>query len=157
MNKELKDKIYTLPDNVIYFLKQQKDIEGLTRNKTLIDTGQVTYGQLKRILHDMKQINKSVDVNRYNLYGGDLMWNWGWGVLKTDRDLIKNRKHFEKASNEIGDIEGDRRNPSKTRKKRKDSFMPPVNFNKSNSEKFSFSSLVPTLNEEIERIKKLMK
>lgn len=171
MNSELKDRVFKLPQNIIDFLRQQKDVEGITRNKHLIDTGSVTYGQLKRILHDMKKVNKNTDIVRYNLYGGDLMRNWGMTTLTNERNLIKDRESATRIANDIAGLTGERKPPSL--KKRKSSFsigtkmIPPSNLLKSNSSKFTFSSdfspkalnLVSEnerLNEQIRRIKKLM-
>lgn len=177
MNSELKDRVFKIPQNIIDFLKQQKDVEGITRNKHLIETGSVTYGQLKRILHDMKKINKNTDIVRYNLYGGDLMRNWGITTLTNERNLIKNRESATRIANDIAGLTGERTPPSL--KKRKSSFSigtkmtPPSNLIKSNSSKFSFASLFSPkamklfedeeivyddtyLQKEIKKIKKLM-
>lgn len=164
MNSELKDRVFKLPQNVMNFLKQQKDVEGITRNKHLLEKGTVTYGQLKRILHDLRNTNKTGDPIRYNLYGGDLMRNWGMTTLTNERNLINDRESATRIANDIAGLTGVRKNPSIHRKK--SSFLPsvkmlpPTNLNKSNSSNFSFASLFSPkslkLTEEIKRIKKLM-
>lgn len=164
MNSQLKDRIFEIPPIVLNFLKQQPEIEGLKRNKNLLESGTVTYGQLKRILHDLKKINKMAELKKYNYYGGDLMLNWGLNKLKTERDLINNREDATRIANDIAGLTGDRKSPSIHRKK--SSFLPnikmgqPANLLKSNSSKFSFASQFSPkalkLFEEINRIKKLM-
>lgn len=173
MNSELKDRVFEIPQNVITFLRQQPEIEGLKRNKNLVEQGTVTYGQLKRILHDMKKMDKFKELKKYNYYGGDLMLNWGLNKLKTERDLCKNREEATRISNDISGLSGERESPSIHRKK--SSFLPNIKFGvptnqlKSNSSKFSFASLFSPnsvklvgeetnerLTEQIKRMKKLM-
>jgi len=164
MNSELKDRVFKLPENVINFLKQQPQIEGLHRNKNLLDTGTVTYGQLKRILHDMKKINKFKEPGKYNFYGGDLMKNWGIMTLTNERNLIRDRESATRIANDIAGLTGERSNPS-LKRHTKNTFSPKIAVNdvvkpKSNSEKFTNSSIFSAksmkLFEEIKRIKKLM-
>jgi len=162
MNSELKDRVFNLPQNVLEFLKQQKDIPELDRNKNLIEKGQVTYGQLKRILHDLKKLNKGTHLAQYNFYGGDLMKNWGMMTLNNERGLIKDRKSSKKIADDISGLSGERSNAS-LKRHTKNTLSPKINPNdvtKPNSEKFSNSSMFSAssfkLTEEINRIKKLM-
>lgn len=164
MNSELKDRVFKLPENVINFLKQQPQIEGLRRNKNLLDTGTVTYGQLKRILHDMKSIDKIKEPKKYNFYGGDLMKNWGMTTLTNERNLIRDRESATRIANDIAGLTGERSNPS-LKRHTKNTLSPKIAVNdvvkpKSNSEKFTNSSVFSAksmkLFEEIKRIKKLM-
>jgi len=157
MNNELKDRVYNIPETILTFLSQQKDVEGLTRNQHLLNDKQVTYGQLKRILHDIKNIDKNADLVKYNLYGGDLMWNWGMETLTNERNLVKNIKQSKKIADDISGMTGERKNSTNKTHRKKDSFLPPTNLIKANSEKFSFSTLIPSpLSEQIKRIKDLM-
>jgi hypothetical protein len=154
MNKELEDRIYNIPDNIIEFLSQQKSgQDGTIRNNNLINSKQVTYGQLKRILHDMKYMDKTRDIVKYNLYGGELMEKWGTTILNNDRGFVKSRKESRKNANDTGII--GRQNGYLSSHTKKDNYTVPTNIMKSNSEKTSVSSL--GLTEEIKRIKKLMK
>jgi hypothetical protein len=164
MNSELKDRIFKLPDNIIHFLKQQPQIEGLHRNENLLNTGTVTYGQLKRILHDMKKINKFLEPEKYNYYGGDLLRNWGITTLTNERNLIRDRESATRIANDIAGLTGERSNPS-IKRHTKNTLSPRIPVNdvvkpKSNSEKFANSSIFSAksmkLFEEIKRIKKLM-
>jgi hypothetical protein len=162
MNSELKDRVFDLPLNVLNFLKQQKDIPELDRNENLRETGKVTYGQLKRILHDLKKINKNRDLARYNFYGGDLMKNWGIMTLTNERNLIKDREKATTITNDISGLSGERSNPS-LKKHTKNTLSPKVSVNdivKPNSEKYSNASMFSPgsfkLTEQIMRIKKLM-
>jgi hypothetical protein len=164
MNSELKDRVFNIRPDILDFLKKQKEIPGLKRNKNLLEKGQVTYGQLKRILHDLKKINKFKDLDKYNYYGGDLMKNWGIMILTNERNLIRDRKESEKIANDIAGLNGIRKN-SFIRRHSKNTLSPRISVNnivkpKSNSEKFTNSSMFSAksmkLFEQINRIKKLM-
>jgi hypothetical protein len=164
MNSQLKDRVFNIRPDVLDFLKKQKDIPGLKRNKNLLEKGQVTYGQLKRILHDLKGINKFKELDKYNYYGGDLMKNWGIMTLTNERNLINNREESTRIANDIAGLNGDRKNPT-IKRHRKNTLSPKISVNdivkpKSNSEKFTNSSIFSAksmkLFEQINRIKKLM-
>jgi len=101
MNKDLEGKIFQIPPQVLAFLKQQPDVSSIDRNKNLLKTGMVTYGQLKRILHDMKYLDKVAEPTKYNLYGGQPLEDWGTSILKQYRDTIKNTKQSKKTADDI--------------------------------------------------------
>jgi len=174
MNSKLKDRVFEIPRNVMDFLRQQPEVEGLKRNVNLREKGSVTYGQLKRILHDLKKTNKLVEPQKYNYYGGDLMLNWGLNLLRSERGLIHDREESERIANDIAGLSGERRNPT-LKRHTKNTFSPKITLNNivkptSNSEKFSNSSMFSAksmklfedreqseiLLEEIKRIKDLM-
>lgn len=146
MNKDLKDRIFDIPENVITYLKYQVNGKsdgnsiGVKRANTLLADKKVTYGQLKRIIHDLKNINKTKEIIKYNLYGGDPMVQWANTILKNERDLIKNRKYSQKRTNEISGS-GANKNPFITKHTKKASVLPPVNILKSNSDKSTISTL----------------
>ena len=159
MNNELKGREYNLPPDVIKHLNSQlqissSDTVGTNRAKELIQTGKVNYGQLKRILHDLKSVDKTKESQRYNLYGGDLMEKWGWSVLGQDRNQITNRKEGRKKADEMGGITGERKNSFLKKHSKKPDWLPDMNLVKNNSFKSPISSV--GLFEEIERIKNLM-
>ncbi len=159
MNSELNGREYNLPTDIIKHLNSQlhissNDTEGVNRAKNLIQSGKVNYGQLKRILHDLKSTDRLKDSQRFNLYGGDLMEKWGWSVLGQDRDQITNRKEGRKNADEMGGITGERKNSFIKKHSKKPDFLPNINFVKNNSFKSPISSV--GLFEEIERIKNLM-
>jgi len=156
MNKALEGRVLNIDPKVLEFLKQQPNVSSIDRNKNLLATGKVSYGQLERILHDMKYMDKKVEITRYNLYGGQPMEDWGKSIIKQLRDTIKNTKASKKSSD---DMSGERKNAYNKSHTKKDSFNPSTKFNmiKANSEKSSTSSFAPpTLFEQIKRIKKLM-
>lgn len=164
MNSELKDRVFDIRPDVLDFLRKQKEIPGLKRNKNLLEKGQVTYGQLKRILHDLKGMNKFKELDKYNYYGGDLMKNWGMMILANERNLIHDRKEATKIANDIAGLSGERQNPS-LKRHTKNTLSPKITMNniekpRSNSEKFTNSSMFSAksmkLFEQIKRIKKLM-
>lgn len=163
MNKALKSRIFDIPQNILDLINHTitglngQHFHGVNRAKKLLSDKKVKYGQLKRIIHDLKNIDKINDKLRYDLYGGDLMFDWAIQFLKGERDLLKNNKLSQKNANEIGGIDGDRKNPFLKKHTKKQSWIPSANLIKSNSNKTSVSSLTSMkLFEEIERIKKLM-
>jgi hypothetical protein len=130
---------------------------GLNRAKKLLSDRKVKYGQLKRIIHDLKNIDKINDRVRYDLYGGELMEKWSEQHLKGERDLVSNKKDGRKQADDIGGIDGERKNSHLKSHSKKASWLPPTNLIKSNSHKNSISSVKLTgLFEQVERIKKLM-
>jgi len=160
MNKELKNKSFNIPDNILANIKYAiANISGVDTNRAnkLVTDRQVSYGQLKRMLHDMKYIDKSVDLDRYNMYGGKDMEQWGWSILNSNRTQEKNKKTMTKTANNITGNLGTR-NPFLKSHSKHDNFKIPTNPIKSNSDKTSVSPLLTgKLFEEIIKIKKLMK
>jgi hypothetical protein len=163
MNKDLKGRIFDIPQNILDKINHTivglngKHVHGLNRAKKLLSDKKVKYGQLKRIIHDIQNIDKIKDKTKYDLCGGDLMDKWGKQFLDGERDLIGNRKDSKKRADEIGGIEGSRKNSHLKKHTKKFGFKIPVNLIKSNSDKSSISPITSLkLFEEIEKIKKLM-
>jgi hypothetical protein len=162
MNKELKDRIFNIPEHILDKISKTvmhlngKYVDGKHRAEKLLKDRKVKYGQLKRIIHDISQIDKVRDQIRYNLYGGDMMERWAKTFLQGERDLISNRKDSKMRSDNIAGA-GGRKNSHLKSHTKKFSFKIPVNLVKSNSDKTSVSALTSMkLFEEISRIKKLM-
>lgn len=146
MNKDIKDRVFLLPDDIKVHLRFQLSNNngnsiGEQRARNLLNDGSVTYGQLKRIIHDLKTIDKNSNIDTYNLYGGELMERWGNSILNSERYLIKTRKSSKKRSDNISSITGERKNAFLTKHTKKQSFIPPTNIMKSNSDNNSISSL----------------
>lgn len=163
MNKELKSRIFNIPQNILDKINhtivglEGKGVKGSERAKKLLTDKTVKYGQLKRIMHDLQNIDKINDKLRYDLYGGDLMFNWSKQYLKGERDLISNRKDSRKRADNITSMTGERKNSHLKKHTKKNSYSIPVNFMKSNSHKTSISPLIDfKLFEEINKIKKLI-
>lgn len=161
MNSELKNRIFDIPQKVLDFINDTfvnlkgKKYSGIQRASQLLLDKKVNYGQLKRIIHDLENIDKFKEKTRYNLYGGDMMLHWGRPFLDGERDLIKNRKKSRKKANDTLSMNGIRANSFLKKGKRKMSLKVPTNLIKSKSEKSSNSSL--KLFEEIKKINKLIK
>ena len=163
MNKELKHRDFDLPQNILDKINHTvtglngQNVHGVMRAKKLLTDKKVTYGQLKRIIHDIQGMDKVADRVRYDLAGGDLMDTWSKQYLQGERDLIQNRKEGRKQADDISSTTGERKNSFLKKHTKKSSFLPPTNLVKSNSHKNSISSIKLTgLFEEVERIKKLM-
>jgi hypothetical protein len=162
MNKELKDRIFDVPEHVLDKISHTvmhldgNHVIGKERAEKLLKDRKVKYGQLKRIIHDLKTIDKIKEPVRYNLYGGELMEKWANTHLQGERDLISKRKDSKMRADNISG-EGSRKNSHLKKHTKKPSFAVPVNLMKSNSQKSSISAFSSMkLFEEVEKIKKLM-
>jgi nitrous oxide reductase len=164
MNKELKSRVFDLPQDILNKINhtivglQGKHAKGLQRAKKLLNDKKVKYGQLKRIVHDLQTMDKIKDRLKYDLCGGELMDTWSKQYLKGERDLISNRKDSKKRADEIGSIDGERKNSHLKKHKKRFNFRIPTNLVKSNSHKNSISQIssLGSLFEEVEKIKKLI-
>jgi len=163
MNKDLKGRIFDVPQDILDKINHTvsglngKNVRGIQRAKKLLLDKKVKYGQLKRIIHDIQNMDKINERVKYDLCGGDLMKEWGEKYLDGERDLISKRKNSQKRSDEIGGIDGIRKNSHLKKHTKRFSFKLPVNLVKSNSNKSSISPITSLkLFEEIEKIKKLM-
>ena len=164
MNKELKNRIFEIPIDIIKQINHAvvglngQHVRGLERAKKLLNDKTVKYGQLKRIIHDINTMDKIKDKLKYDLCGGQQMENWAKQYLKGERDLLSSRKDSKKRADDIGGITGERKNSHLKKHTKSDlSFNVPTNLVKSNSHKTSISPIVDLkLFEEVERIKKLM-
>jgi hypothetical protein len=164
MNKELKLRIFDIPYDILNKINHTLvglngvHVRGIERAKKLVADKRVKYGQLKRIIHDLQNMDKGVDLQKYDLAGGDLMLNWGKKFLDGERDIILNRKEGRKRSDEIGGMTGERKNSYLKKHTKKPDFLPPLNMIKPNSFKSTASALTSMkLFEEIEKFKKLIK
>lgn len=163
MNKELKSRIFKIPQYILDKINHTiiglngEHTDGLNRAKRLLQDKTVKYGQLKRIIHDFKNLDKVKERLKYDLYGGEEMERWAMQFLKGERDLISNRKDSRQQADNISAMTGERKNSHLKKHTKKPSWLPPTNLIKSNSHKTSVSPLTSfKLFEEIERIKKLM-
>lgn len=169
MNKELSDKIFKIPKNVLDKISDEmsnlkgRDVVGIDRATNLLNDKTVTYGQLKRIIHDLNTMDKLKNKQQYELAGGDLMMIWSNNFLKGERDLIKGRKDSKKQADEITSMTGERSNTHLKKHKKNPNFnigtggTSSMNFMKSNSHKNVATSLSDLkLFEEVEKIKKLI-
>jgi hypothetical protein len=163
MNKELKSRIFDIPQNILDKINHTvvglngEHVNGIQRAKKLLNDKKVKYGQLKRIIHDLQNMDKINNKVKYDLAGGDLMEKWAKQFLQGERDLISNRKDGRKQADEIGGLTGERKNSHLKKHTKRFGFKIPVNLVKSNSDLNSISSIKLTgLFEQVERIKKLM-
>ena len=147
MNKELVNREFNIPQNILDKINHTimglngKDVHGVMRAKKLLNDKKVTYGQLKRIIHDLQNIDTSVNKVKYDLAGGDAMIKWSKTFLDNERELIVNKKQDKKRADEMGGITGFRKNTHLKKHSKKPDFLPPINMIKSNSHKNSISSL----------------
>jgi hypothetical protein len=163
MNKELKHRIFDVPQNVLDMINHTihglggVHVAGIDRAKKLLADKKVKYGQLKKIIHDLTYMDKGKEKQKYNLAGGDAMLNWGKQFLHGERELILGRKEGRKNADNMAGITGERKNSFIKKHNKKPDFLPSLNMMKSNSHKSSITPITSLgLFEEIERIKKLM-
>lgn len=163
MNKDLNGKVYDIPEDIIKRINETlatlgtQWADGRQRAENLLSTKKVNYGQLKRIIHDLKGVNKVEEKTKYNLCGGELMEKWAKTFLDGERQLVKNNKMGSKKINNNTAITGLRKNPFlKTHEKKETTKISPNMF-KSNSDKTSISPITSLgLFEEVQRIKKII-
>ena len=163
MNKDLKDKVFNVPQNILDKINHTisglngKNVRGIQRAKKLLNDKTVNYGQLKRIIHDIQNLDKTKERTKYDLYGGELMERWSQQFLKGERDLISNKKDSRKRADDISSMTGERKNSHLKKHTKRFSFKIPTNLVKSNSHKTSISPITSLkLFEEIEKIKNLI-
>jgi hypothetical protein len=163
VNSQLKNNVYDVPEEVLNKINstlstiQDPNVIGIDRAKKLINDKKVTYGQLKRIIHDIKNLDKNTEQIRYNLYGGEVMEKWSNTFLDGERQLVRSKKLASHNINNNTGMNGLRKNPFRKEGERKHSNKMSVDLLKSNSEENSVSSLKQNgLFEQIKRIKKLM-
>ena len=132
-------------------------VHGVQRAQKLLTDKTVKYGQLKRIIHDFQTMDKVAERIKYDLAGGDLMDRWSKQHLQGERDLVSNVKDARKRADEIGSIDGERKNSHLKKHTKNETLKIPTNLLKSNSHKSTISPIVSLgLFEQIEKFKKLI-
>jgi hypothetical protein len=160
MNKDLKNRVFKIPQDILIKINQTinglngQNVKGIQRSKKLLEDKTVKYNQLKKIIYDIRNMDKIKDKLRFNLCGGELMEKWALTFLNNERDLIKSNKKSKKESDETSGLTGQRKNSYLSSHTKRFNFKIPLNLMKSNSNKTSISSL--KLFEELEKIKKLI-
>lgn len=164
MNKDLKGRIFDVPQDILDKINHTisglngKNVRGIQRAKKLLLDKKVKYGQLKKIIHDIQNMDKINERVKYDLCGGDLMEKWASKFLKGERDLISNKKDSKMKTDDMIGMTGERKNSHLKSHKKRFSFKIPTNLIKSNSHKSSISPLTSMkLFEELDKIKKLIK
>lgn len=94
MNQDLKDDKYVIPDELKSTLKlrmsyMDKSDKGYSRCNSLLDNGNVTYSQAKKIKHELENELEGID---YDNVGGDDMLFFLDMSLNGRRDGVKNGK-----------------------------------------------------------------
>lgn len=159
MNSQLKDDIYEIPEEILrkmyetYQMVTDENACGMKRAKKLLIDKKVNYNQLKRIIHDIKYLDKEKQPIRYSLYGGELMEKWALNFLNQQRKRVKDQKHSRLQADDIGQI--DRKNAYNQTHKKKNNYNTNTDYIKSNSDSSVISSI--GIMEEVDRIKTLIK
>ena len=163
MNSELKNRVFDVPQNILEKINHTlkglggQHVDGVHRANKILSDKKVTYGQLKKIIHELQNMDRVKDKLKFELAGGDLMDKWSKQHLQGERDLVSNRKDGRKQADDISSMTGERRNSHLKKHTKKTNYSTPTNLLKSNSDKTSVSTITSTgLFEQVERIKKLM-
>jgi hypothetical protein len=163
MNKDLKNRVFNIPQNILDKINHTikglggQHVHGVQRAQKLLTDKTVKYGQLKRIIHDFQTMDKVAEKIKYDLAGGDLMDRWSKQHLQGERDLVSNIKDARKRADEIGSIDGERKNSHLKKHTKNETLKIPTNLLKSNSHKSTISPIVSLgLFEQIEKFKKLI-
>lgn len=144
MNKDLQGREFIIPPYIMKYIANYRETNsgiGEIRSDNFLTDGKLTYGQLKKLLHDMKYMDKQSNLEQYHLYGGEEMERWGSTILGNERELIQNRKKSRERATNAGGINNMVTNSHNVKHSKRPSFLPPTNLIKSNSEKSSVSSL----------------
>lgn len=143
-NKDLKDTIFTIPQDVLSHLQGLLDSydgngrqRGLSRLKGLIEDPNLTYQQIKRIKNTFDHIDIDSDFEEYRLNGGDRMSKWVNDELDNKRFQVYRKKDIRRNHGEKNQFKKSYNKGSKTLDR--DYLIDKI-----------------TINETIDRIKKLM-
>lgn len=160
-NTKLRGRVFRLPDNIFDYIHkvftslEDKSVDGTQRAKNLLRTRNLSYAQIKRIIHDLE--SGDLSLIQYNLAGGDLMLKWAKGFLNGERDLIKSNKKSKQRADNIAQIDDIRKNPFLSKHSKKTNYTIPRNMMKSNSDKTSVTPISSLgVFEEVNRIKELL-
>jgi hypothetical protein len=99
-NQELEDKTYTIPTHLLNTLKNNmnkcmgSDVKGQQRLNNLINTKNITYGEMYRLKNHFNNINK--EDKEYMLLGGNEMERWVNQQLDTSMAISHNSKVLKK-------------------------------------------------------------
>ena len=94
MNKDLKNDFYKLPDELFGSLSNtlqstNKNVNGYERLNNLCKNKGVSYGQAKKIKHEMEN---GMDPHVYKLVGGDDLFDWLNDKLTRERKIVDGNK-----------------------------------------------------------------
>jgi hypothetical protein len=102
-NKDLKGRKWKIPLKYLKHLKSKlidykgdKHVEGYTRLRNLLKTGEITYENLKNIKHILEKNSKNETL--YELNGGKIFHRWIDDQLKIARDRLDFSKKAKKNS-----------------------------------------------------------
>ena len=106
MNSELYDKTYRIPEKIINKIKAKLYTNphgnGIKRAKFIVNNGNCTYQQLKRIKNFFDHFNLETNSkDEYELSGGNDMKNFIESTLKNERDSVKRSNEIDRNINAI--------------------------------------------------------
>jgi hypothetical protein len=127
--------------------------EGKKRCENLLRSGEVDYYQIKRMIHDMEQINKYKDPISYALNGGDLMYKWAVRTLDDARREVDGQKNSRMRANNLAGLEGLRKNAYLSNHEKDGEPLDGIMFNTDDDR----GQMTPSISEEIAKIKVLIK
>ena len=151
MNKDLKNDIYSLPEELVkkltsIFTNLNPKQKGYKRCKNLVDNPKLTHPQAKKFKHELENDLEDTD---YEVVGGDDMLDFINASLEGRRDSVHHSKKIRQNSGEENvfkktHTKDKSKNPTKVRKIKISSKSDDINNNRA-------------IYEEIDRIKQLLK
>jgi hypothetical protein len=163
-NSALVGKIFEIPDELIEVLQAAYDkwgakvhgskssaTEGLKRCERLLKERQLTYYQIKRMIHDMEHINRYQDPIAYALNGGIDMYKWAVRVLDKARRDVDAQKNSRMNANNIGGLNGLRKNAYLSKHEKNGEPLDGIIFGTGDK-----GSLTPMISEAVNRIKTII-
>lgn len=106
-NSKLKGQIFTIPDELLSKLKSilnsfngNESTKGYSRLKNLVDNGELSYEQMKRIKHFFDYAKPDDNITEYRLNGGESMKKWVDDNLNGEREKIDHHKEIRKDQGE---------------------------------------------------------
>lgn len=160
MNKALVSKKFGIPKEIINQLHgalnkhPHHQGDGLKRCKRLINDRELTYQQIKRLIHDLKYMDKEKNKESYELNGGQAMETWANKALGDARKQIDGQKNSKKRADSIAGLTGIRKNAYLSKHKKDGAAGMIKNIMTGNKE--LAGGLTPTISEEIKRISEII-
>lgn len=135
-NKELKNRVFPLPDGVRKILqktleeyKGDKTIEGYKRLNNILDMNNISYNEMKRIKNFFDKYKGTDKSFEYILNGGDAMKTWVNNTLNTATKAVHD---FKQAKKDAGISNAFIKSHSKDRQNKKKNKPTQVKFNTKN-------------------------
>ena len=89
-NKDLVNKKYRVPEEIIKQLVLYKSLPGYEMLSNLIKNPTLSYSLMYKFKNKLENNKNNIEI--YNSYGGNVLYNWIINTLETDMNISANRK-----------------------------------------------------------------